>query len=509
MKFSAAALFLVSSTTLTLEVEGGCPKSLARCVKKCKRQNKCKKKNKVGKVTRCENKCMKRCTRKLKRCSKTASPTASPTISPTASPTISPTTSPTTSPTASPTISPTTSPTASPTTSPTTSPTMSPTTSPTAAGPTAGPADAIGAGQHFTCAIVPGGDVKCWGYGLDGALGNGTQTPTLTGDAVTALISGKATDIGVGHFHSCAILDSEAVECWGKNAYGQLGDGTINNPRTTPVSMVGLGGAKPIQVSVGRDFSCVLLDSGAVKCVGRRIFGALGNGGSYGALGPGSTAFSTTLVDVQGLSGAVTAIDSSFGGGGHTCAIISGGGLDCWGYNGYGALGNGYPAASYKTTAVSVGISGKAISVSAGDHMTCVLLDSGNAECMGYNAYGQLGDGTKINRNTPVSVLGLGGKAVAVGAGRHHSCFLLDDGGVKCTGRGNSGQLGDGTNTDRSTPVSVVGLASKAVAIAVGYEHSCALLDDDKVQCWGNNIVGALGDESLINKATPVYVFAI
>ena len=129
---------------------------------------------------------------------------------------------------------------------------------------------------------------------------------------------------------------------------------------------------------------------------------------------------------------------------------------------------------------------------------TCAILDDGSVSCWGSNNYGQLGDGTTTDRNTPTqtSSLGTDRTAVAITAGDYHTCAILDDGSVSCWGCNNYGQLGDGTTTDRNTPTqtSSLGTDRTAVAITAGAYHTCAILDDGSVSCWGDNGYGQLGD---------------
>jgi len=141
---------------------------------------------------------------------------------------------------------------------------------------------------------------------------------------------------------------------------------------------------------------------------------------------------------------------------------------------------------------------------SMGGIHTCVLLSDGTAKCWGWNYFGQLGDGTTTDRYTPVNVSGLT-NAVAIAAGYGHTCALLSDGTAKCWGGNFYGQLGDGTTTDRYTPVNVSGLTN-AVAIVTGYGHTCALLSDGTAKCWGRNGYGQLGDGTTANRYTPVNV---
>ena len=120
------------------------------------------------------------------------------------------------------------------------------------------------------------------------------------------------------------------------------------------------------------------------------------------------------------------------------------------------------------------------------------MLGDGTARCWGNNWFGQLGDGTTTERHTPVAVSGLS-NAVAIAAGNYHTCAVLGDGTARCWGRNDYGQLGDGTTTERHTPVAVSGLTN-AVAVSAGGDHTCAVLSDGTARCWGDNSDGQLGD---------------
>ena len=146
------------------------------------------------------------------------------------------------------------------------------------------------------------------------------------------------------------------------------------------------------------------------------------------------------------------------------------------------------------------------VSVSSGGSHNCVKTAGGGLKCWGFNDYGQLGDGTAISKSTPVDVGGLTPGVSAVAAGGNHTCALTVDGGVKCWGSNGSGQGGDGTNSNRYTPVSVSGLGSGVIAIATGFTHSCALTSSGGVKCWGYNVDGQLGDGTTTSRYTPVDV---
>lgn len=145
--------------------------------------------------------------------------------------------------------------------------------------------------------------------------------------------------------------------------------------------------------------------------------------------------------------------------------------------------------------------------VSSNLDSTCVLASNGTIRCWGLNDIGQLGDGTITNRATPVSVLGVS-TAVSVSVGVNSSCALLSDGTIKCWGGNEVGEIGDGTTTNRSTPVSVLGV-SNAVAVSVGESQACALLSDETIKCWGANNVLELGDGTTTNRSTPVRVLGV
>jgi alpha-tubulin suppressor-like RCC1 family protein len=185
------------------------------------------------------------------------------------------------------------------------------------------------------------------------------------------------------------------------------------------------------------------------------------------------------------LAGRVNADSMTLGAGwAHTCALLSDGSVRCWGSNYDSQLGDG--TATYSSTPVTVlDLGGTGVAIATGSSHMSALLADGSVRCWGDNYHSQIGDGTTTDRSTPVLVSNLGGTAVAIAAGDRHTCALLSDGPVRCWGGNGVGQLGDGTTTSRSTPVSVSSLGGTAVAIAAGSFHTCALLSDGSVQCWG------------------------
>jgi alpha-tubulin suppressor-like RCC1 family protein len=353
---------------------------------------------------------------------------------------------------------------------------------------------AVAAGGDHTCAVTNSGGVKCWGWNYSGQLGDGTTTDSTTPVDVSGLESGVVA-VAVGDYHTCAVTSSGGVKCWGANGQGQLGDGTTTD-RLTPVDVVGLAGGA-VAVAAGSWHTCALTSSGGARCWGDNY---------YGQLGDGTTIHRTTPVDVSRLASGVVAVAA---GGYHTCALTRGGGAKCWGYNGYGQVGDGTTTDS--TTPVDVvGLASGVVAVTAGWLHTCALMSSGGGaygvKCWGYNSYGQLGDGTTTDSTTPVDVVGLASGVITVAAGGQHTCALMSGGGLKCWGDNRYGQLGDNTTNYRATPVDVTGLMGRVVAVAAGYDHTCAVTSGGGVKCWGANYFGQLGDNTMNNSATPVDV---
>lgn len=206
----------------------------------------------------------------------------------------------------------------------------------------------------------------------------------------------------------------------------------------------------------------------------------------------------------------IAATQSNVGGGPlHTCALTNSGGVRCWGYNGHGRLGDG-TAVDRLTPVDVVGLTPQVQSIGGGWGHTCALMTWGGVRCWGNNGSGQIGDNSAQNRYTPVNVAGLYDGITQLSVGLWHSCVVTDGGGVKCWGAGENGRLGDGAEAVRRMPVDVVGLSSGVAAVAAGGAHTCALLHSGAVKCWGSNHLGTLGDGTTIHeRLTPVDVVGL
>ncbi len=381
----------------------------------------------------------------------------------------------------------------------------------------------IDTGGWHTCALTSAGGVKCWGGNANGELGdnkvsgNSSAVPVnVCADSTCASSLNNVTAIATGRYHSCALLGTGKVKCWGYNSDGQLGNNSTT-PSNAPVYVCADAGCSNdltnvINITAGDNHTCAVIDGGGVKCWGNNSAGQLGNNNS--------PTDSTTPVDVcatTGCSALLGGISAVAAGGEHTCAMTTSNNAMCWGADGGGQLGNhspyvssGLPVYVHTSTSDTDPLSG-VIAIGLGTNHSCAVVIGGGVKCWGANNAGQLGDDTTTTRPAPVDVqdgsstlLLLLSGAVEVDGGYEHTCAVITGGGVKCWGDNNNGQLGDGNApTDSHTAVGVSGLAN-ANTTKGGVYHSCALMDDGLVQCWGLNGDGQLGEGTTTQRNTPV-----
>lgn len=349
----------------------------------------------------------------------------------------------------------------------------------------------IAAGQYHTCAISVGATLQCWGYNSDGQLGDNSNQNRLTPVSVAGL-SADIARVVTGGYHTCAVSSDGATRCWGQNTYGQVGDNTTTD-RWTPVPVVGLG-ANPLSISLGEYHTCAVTGSGAARCWGENNYGQLGDQSRIDRLSPTA---------VAGVGAGAINVSA---GQRHTCAILLDGSLRCWGLNSDGQLGDN--SEGYRSLPVAVQGVTSAAQVAAGHRHTCALTTSGAMGCWGDGDYGQLGNGEVLQQLSPEPVSGAGGTVAQMAAGYQHTCALSGAGAARCWGDNASGQLGDGSNTDRLTPFAVSGLATGVTAIDAGVYHTCAIANGS-AYCWGGNDFGQLGNGDSVDQATPVAVSGI
>jgi alpha-tubulin suppressor-like RCC1 family protein len=348
-------------------------------------------------------------------------------------------------------------------------------------------------GSQHSCVTAVSGGIKCWGHNESGQLGNGTTKESGVPIAVAGLSAGMRALAASGD--TCAVTDAGALACWGHNESGQLGNGATS-ASLVPAGVAGLSSGVTA-VAAGALHTCAVVAGGAVKCWGDNSSGELGNG---------TTADSLTPVAVKGLSSGGAAVALGFG---HTCALLEGGSVKCWGLNTYGQLGTGAASDPVNAPVTVKGLSSGASALVTNSLHNCALVEGGTVKCWGHNVDGELGDGTVKDSAVPVPVKGLSAGVVALGAGTGHTCAVTAEGGVKCWGNNAFGQLGDNTTVVRHEPVDVVGLSSGVVAVALGFDHTCAVMTTGAVKCWGGNFYSQLGDGTKTQSLVPVDVIGL
>jgi alpha-tubulin suppressor-like RCC1 family protein len=354
----------------------------------------------------------------------------------------------------------------------------------------------VAAGSSDSCAIIAGGDLSCWGENTVGELGVGDFVNHSLPAQVTGVTTG-AQQVSLGEGFGCAIISvtGPAVFCWGDSAgYGRLGNGEFSIDTSFPVQVFGLATASsglasgPAQVSAGTNHACVTMVTDQVECWGDGTWGALGDGSQLSRAIPALTVGLPTSPVYSMSAGTVTG-----------CAVISHLRVDCWGQD----AGNGSAVSTIHTSAVGVlNIpAGGVAQVSAAFGACAVVMTGGTGTevlCWGDNSSGELGNNSTTDETRPVRVKNLSGVAQVTTGGRH-ACALTNQGGIDCWGSNSNGQLGDGTTTDRLTPVPVTGLPAKAVQVEAGGRHTCALLGNGTVWCWGK---GATASSATARPAT-------
>lgn len=351
---------------------------------------------------------------------------------------------------------------------------------------------AISAGDWHTCALLNTGTVTCWGTNATGQLGDGTKNDGPT-PVVVQNMGGKAKAIATGSIHSCALLQDGTVRCWGANQYGQLGYNTNGQDSTQPGSVLLQTAA--IAISAGPNNTCAILVDHTAWCWGAN--------GRY-QLGNGSTTDPTSSSPVQvSIDEPATAISI---GGEHACALFANGKMKCWGDNTHGQLGNGSISAVKQSTPVAVaGLTASVTAISAGYFHTCALLTTKRVMCWGKNLGDALGYGNPgAEYPTPGLAAGVSG-VQGIDSDMGSNCVVAG-GAAKCWGQNDMGQLGDGTMSNRIAAATVSGLGSNVDRITFGMYHGCVLLKNGNVLCWGDGGVPVLGNDATKGSLVPVYV---
>lgn len=350
--------------------------------------------------------------------------------------------------------------------------------------------------------------------------------------------STEQIQVAVGDKFACALLNDGSVKCWGDNAYGQLGRDNSTSVGKNAGDMAALtaitlgAGRTAMAIDAGRYHACALLDNGTVKCWGDNTSGLLGQGNTTNA-GNGVGTLMSALPAID-LGTGVTARSISAGTQ-FNCALLSDGRVKCWGDNAHGQLGLGDTLTrgddanemGANLAAIDFGANKTAIAIATADASACAILNLGEVKCWGHNGSGELGQGNTTNlgdggtpsiENAPLVNLGTGKTAKAITGGFNHFCAILNDETVKCWGENGNGQLGLGNTVDRgdnagemgdSLPAVNFGSGVTANAVVAGGNVTCALLSDNTTKCWGYNDYGQLGvgDTTSTNSPTAAISF--
>lgn len=424
----------------------------------------------------------------------------------------------------------------------------------------------ISTGGSTTCAIASDDKVYCWGSNSNGQLGIGSTTQSTVPVAVdtTGVLNGKTmTSVSVGWLFTCALSSENLTYCWGSNSAGQLGDNSTTQ-RTVPVAVNtsgALSGKLIASISSGDEYTCAISQENRVYCWGLNDNGQLGigsttssiipveantsgvlsgksltmvatgwrhtcavdssnllycwGGNNLGQLGTDSTTLSNLplLIDTDGIE-----VGSVYANAYDSCALDINGAAYCWGSGSTGQLGDGSARLSNQPVIADPEniLEGKTIKLTTeGENHTCVVASDDKIYCWGYNADGQLGNGSTINSFTPVAVDFSGylsGKTIkAISSGRGYTCVIASDNQIYCWGDNSRGVFGNNTTNDSlvPTPVTTSGALSglDILSISTGVSGVCAVASNNKAYCWGSNFHGELGNNTTSDAYLPTALY--
>lgn len=377
-------------------------------------------------------------------------------------------------------------------------------------------------GDRHACALTPVDQLRCWGFGASGRLGYATDDDIGDDEAPSMQpnlsVGFDVAQIAVGAEHSCALSSAGDVRCWGDNRFGQLGQGNTDavggagRPAPSAVPVVDLGGPA-LQVAAGARHTCALMATGTVRCWGSGADGRLGYGDTADVGRGGATPSPAEAGDVP----LTTTARFVAAGEAHTCAILDGGDVVCWGDNSTGQLGYAFGGSAGDGTAgratpaelEALPLGAPVQSLTLGTGHTCVRFTDQRVRCFGDNTVGQLGDGTNsqvggmggLAVDTAIDVLLGLDRVVEIAVGADHGCVILQNGTIRCWGEGETGALGGEATDDENAPLPAIMLPAghRPVALSAGPSTTCTatrfglMVNDFSVFCWGSGRFGARG----------------
>jgi alpha-tubulin suppressor-like RCC1 family protein len=339
--------------------------------------------------------------------------------------------------------------------------------------------------------------------GIEGSVGNGDAGPF---SGLSCAVTPCAIALATGGDHVCVLLEDHTARCWGQNASGELGSGTLDAGRVTPsqtptpIAVPGLAGLTMIAAGgYGSGFgtSCAGAPSAGVRCWGSNAHGVLGLGLAADGSSPPAQSIAPLPLALGSVAG--VALGGFFG-----CGLVADGGVSCWGDNTQNELGRVLDAGSFDPTPTPVPLSGSASAVATGKYHACALLTDHSVECWGATDHGQAGQVADGGVASPRTIAGLAASAVTAGEGS--TCAITTAGNAVCWGGNQYGQLGRGDGDAAGAAVAIdpapqpvaLPAGSVAVQIASAVGSTCALLSNRTVWCWGDNAYGELGTGSAV-----------
>ncbi len=360
----------------------------------------------------------------------------------------------------------------------------------------------VSSGYDHNCAIASNNQAYCWGYGYSGGLGNGSTSNRLTPTLVTnpSNISSWQS-ISSGSRYTCAIANNSQAYCWGRGGSGQLGNGSTSN-QLTPALVTNPSNISSWQsISSGRFHACAIANNNQTYCWGAGNLGRLGNGSTSNRLTPTLVTNPSNISSWQSISS----------GSSHTCAIANNNQAYCWGAGNEGQLGND-STSNRLTPALVTNPSnvGSWQSISSGHWHTCAIADNSQAYCWGRGGSGQLGNGSTSNQS-PITLV-INPTEVnswkSIMSGYNHTCAIADNNQAYCWGSGDHGRIGNGSFSDQLTPSLVTNPSNVSFwqSILIRASGTCGIANSDQAYCWGDGSYGQLGSGSTSSQSTPVLV---
>lgn len=366
--------------------------------------------------------------------------------------------------------------------------------------PTAAGWSAVSGGTSHTCALASDGTVWCWGSDATGQLGNGSVTGLKYAPYPVAASTGLTFKrISAGHEHTCAISTAGTAYCWGSDSSGRLGNGSGSSfTQVSPSAVVMPLNRTFTQISVGRDHSCAIASDGTAWCWGSDASQQLGNGATNGTQHqPIAVTLPLGKLFVQIAVGDA-----------HTCAIAHDGSMYCWGSDASGQLGNGDASSDLQPTPSATSVTAAMVEAATGASHTCAVSSQLRLSCSGSDASGQLGNGAPTGNVTGGAHVVVSPGLTEIVAGAAHTCAVGVDGSALCWGSDASGQLGaGGSATDADAPSAVAAGGEPSLDLEAGANHTCATTGGGSLWCWGSDASGQLGDAgTAANAFEPVEI---